>query len=387
MSKNKLKNKKRSKVSKKTPSLLSTVRFSHPLAVVSLVFITLLATANIQITQNLSTSSSGVLGEDEQSEDQKQAEEDTKEAEKQAEEAQKESAKQREEVEKQAEQAQKESAKQKVGRQEQREKAAKITTTNTTVTSGSSRRSIKSKTATISPSGVKMKTETEGNKQETEIETVDGQKIKTKVEDDGTTKIEIEDGTLKLKYSIENGQVVLKTEDEDGEEVEIEDDELEELESNVEDELEDDDIKLVATADNQLALTQNKIAAITDFPLSINAETKQFVVTTPTGQKTVWVLPGEAVDNLLATGIVNKIETPSSDLAAQDQLGALTGVAEIETRDNEIVYKIKGSKVHRVLGIIPITTPVTAFVSADTGLTIAKQQSVLTNFIDLLSSN
>lgn len=379
MQKNKLKNKKRGKISKKTFSPLSTVRLSHPLAIISLVFVTLLAAASIQTTQKFSTSSLDVLGEDEQSEEQKQAEEAVEEAEKQAEEAQKESAKQR------------------VGRQEQKEKAAKTTTTkttttnttttNTTVTSGSSRKSIKSKTVTISPSGVKMKTETEGNKRETEIETVDGQKIRTKIEDDGATKIEIENGTLKLKYSIENGQVVLKAEDEDGEEVEIEDDELEELESNVEDELEDDDIKLVATTDNQLALTQNQIAALTDFPLSINAETKQLVVTTPAGQKTVWVLPGEAVDNLLATGIVNKIETPPSGLAAQDQLGTLTGVVEIETRDNEIVYKIKGSKVHHVLGIIPITTPVTAFVSTDTGLTVAKQQSILTNFIDLLSSN
>lgn len=349
MSKNKHKNKKRNTVSNKSHSSLAKLRFSPPFIIIALATITLLAAANIQTTQNLTASTQNVLGENEQSEEQKQAEEQQKEAEKQAEEAQEESAKQAEEQQKEAEK----------------------TTTNTS--------------ETVSPNGLKMKTESEDEKQKTEIETADGQKIKTKTENDGTTKIEIENGTVKLKYSVVNGQVVLNAENEDGEEVEIEDDELEELENDVENELEDDDIRLVSTADNQLALTQNQIAALTNFPLSINVETKELIITTPGGQKVVTVLPGEAVQNLLATGIINSIETPPSDITTQDQLGTLTGVAEIETRDNEIVYKIKGKKTHRIFGIIPVTTPVTAFVSTDTGLTVAKQQSILTNTIDFLS--
>ena len=157
------------------------------------------------------------------------------------------------------------------------------------------------------------------------------------------------------------------------------------MENEVEDELGDDDIRLIPTTDNQLALTQNQIAALTDFPLSINVETKELIITTSTGQKVVTVLPDDAVRNLLATGIINSVETPPADIATQDQLGTLTGVVEIETHDNEIVYKIKGKKTHLMLGIIPVTTPVTAFVSTDTGLTVAKQQSILTNVIDFLS--
>ena len=79
-----------------------------------------------------------------------------------------------------------------------------------------------------------------GNKSETEIETADGQRIKTKIEDDGTTKVEIESGKLKLKYVIENGKLVLKIENESGEEVELSDDEL----SEIENELEDDGFKI-----------------------------------------------------------------------------------------------------------------------------------------------
>lgn len=329
-----------------------TLKLSRPLVVTALVFVTLLAAATIQTTQNLTASTQNVLGDNEQSEEQKQAEEVVKESAKQAEEQQKE---------------------------------AEKTTTNTSQNSGPSRQSIKSKTETVSPNGLKMKTESEGNKQETEIETADGQKIKTKIEDDGTTKIEIRNGTVRLKYSIENGQVVLKVENEDGEEVEIEDDELAELEDVVEDELADDDIQLTPTTNGQLAVTKNQVAAVTNFPLSINVETKELIVTTPAGQKVVTVLPDEAVANLLATGIINRVETAPADTTTQGELGALTGIVKLEIRNNEMVYKVKGTKTHRIFGFIPVTTPVTAFVSTDTGITVAKQQSILTNIIDFLS--
>lgn len=364
MSKTNHKNKKSNIAANKTLSSVAKLEFSHPLTIIALAVITLLVIANIHTTQNLTASAQNVLGENEESEEQKQAEEQQQEAEKQAEEAQEESAKQAAELQKEAEEK----------------------STNTPEASEPPRMSIKSKTETISPTGLKMKTESEDEKQETEIETADGQKIKTKIEDDGTTKIEIENGTIKLKYSIVNGQVVLNVENEDGEEVEITDDELEKLENEVENDLEDDDLRLVSTTDNQLALTQNQIAALTDFPLSINVETNELIVTTSAGQKIVTVLPEEAVQNLLATGIINSIETPPSDIAAQDQLGALTGVVEIEERDSEIVYKIKGKKTHLMFGIIPVSTPVTAFVSTDTGLPVAKQQSILTNVIDFIST-
>jgi len=363
MAKTKHKNKKRNIASNKLHSSLAKLRLSHPFPIIALAIITLLTASNIQTTQNFTKGGQNVLGENEQNEEQKEVEEQQEEAEKQAEEAQEESLKQEEEQQKEAE---------------------KITT-DTTEASEPPRTSIKSKTETVSLNDQQVEIESEDGEQETEIETVDGQKIKTKTEDDGTTKIEIENGTVKLKYSIVNGQVVLNVENEDGEEVEIEDDELEELENEVENELEDDGIRLVSTTNNQLALTQNQIAALTNLPLSINAETKELIIITPTGQRVVTVLPDEAVQNLIAAGIINSIETPPEEITTQDQLGTLTGVVEIETRDSEIVYKIKGNKTHLMLGIIPVTTPVTAFVSTDTGLTVAKQQSILTNVIDFLS--
>lgn len=360
MAKAKSKIKKRNSTSNKSNLSLPKIGSSHIFAIIGLAIIVLLITANIQTKQNLTASAQSVLGEDEQSEEQKQAEEEQKESEKQAEEEQDEAEKQEEEQEKED------------------DKSISF--------SPSPRTSIKSKTETNSSNNIKTKTEIEDKKEETEIETADGQKIKTKIEDDGTTKIEVENGSVKLKYKIENGQVVINVENEDGEELELEDEDLEELEMEVEDVLEDDNVRLIPSLNNQLALTQNNIAALTNFPLSINIETKELIITTPAGQKIITVLPDEAVENLLNTGIINKIDNLTSEnILSEDQINPFTGIIKIETYDDKIVYKVKGEKTHRVFGIIPINAPVTAFVSTDSGLPIAKEQSLLTNFIDLLS--
>ena len=364
MARNKSKRRSKRTSSRKKTFKLFGIKFSNPFITFFAILLVLFLAANIQTTQNLTAGIQNVLGEGEESEEQKQQEEAAKETVKQQEEAQKESEKQKE---------------------EQQKEASKQETSN----SGSSNSSGKSSTGTlktkfesVSSDGTKIKTKSEGSKQETEIETADGQKIRTKIEDDGTTKIEIENGAIKLKYRVENGQIVLKAENEDGEEVEIEDDELEELEDAVDDELEDDDMELALAKDDKLAVVKNQVAAVTDFPLSIDVVTKQLVVTTPQGQKIVTVLPDEAVKNLLATGIINEIQ---QDKEAQEQLGVLDGVVKLEIRSNEVVYKVNGIKKHRMLGFIPVDSPVAVFVSADTGNTVLKQQSILTNLVDLLS--
>ena len=222
----------------------------------------------------------------------------------------------------------------------------------------------------------KSKIKTEGNKQETEIETADGQKIKTKVEDDGTTKVEIERGQLKVKYVLENGTFKLKAENESGKEVELEDDELDEVES----ELEDDGIK-IASATGRPVLSRNNIGAQTDFPLSIDIGTNQLIVTTPAGQRVVTVLPDQAVQNLLAANILNSVD--STDTTGE--LETLDSVVKLEMRNGEVVYRVKGVKKRRLLGLFNVHNSTTVFVSSESGLPVAQEQSLLANIVDSLS--
>ncbi len=221
-------------------------------------------------------------------------------------------------------------------------------------------------------------------KQETEIETSSGQKIKTKVEDNGTTKVEVEQAKLKFKYSVENGQVKFEVEDEASKEAKLSEKEIEAAEDELENELEKEGVK-IATGGGQLAIAKNKYAATTNFPLSVDVNTKQLIVTTPAGQKVVTILPDQAIQNLLETGVVSKIESQASDADLTKNLGSLNGVIKLEERGSEMVYRIKGIKNHKLLGIIPVSTTATAYVSAQSGNLVAEDQSLIANLIKLLS--
>ena len=275
-----------------------------------------------------------------------------------------EQAKQQEEAEKQAQEQQKEETK-KVEEQQ--------------------KESLKSSNFGSGTSGSSVNTQKSGNKKETEIETAAGRKIKTKIEDNGTTKVEIEHGELKIKYIMENGQVVKTVENDDGDEVELEDDELEEIETEIEDELEDDGIE-ISTDSGKPTVIKNQVAASTEFPLSIDVGTNQLIITTPEGQKVVMVLPDQAVQNLLATGIINSVNLiQASDIPPTSTLGPVESILQLRVRNGEPVYEIEGTKIFRLFAVIPVSQPVKAIVSAETGNILTKQQSFLTNVIDLLS--
>lgn len=337
-------------------------------------FLVLIFVAAVVGVISFSPSSQNVLGE---SEEGKKAEEQAKEESKKAEEAKKEEPKKTEEVKKEEVKKVEEPVKEEVKKtiEQQRENSKK--------TEEAKKENPKSKTENISPTGVKSKTKIEGNKRETEIETPDGQKIKTKVEDDGTTKVEIEQGKLKLKYKLENGQMKLKAENEQGVEVELDDKDFDEMEDEMEDELESRGIK-ISTGSGKPVLAKNNVAAQTDFPLSVDVATNQLIVTTPAGQKVVTILPDQAIQNLLDTNIINKVDS-SSDPLLTEELGQLNGVVKLEIKNDKAVYIVKGTKSHRLLGFIPVNASTTVFVSAETGETVETEQPFITSVIDFLS--
>lgn len=203
------------------------------------------------------------------------------------------------------------------------------------------------------------KKQTEERK-ETEIETQNGQKIKTKVEDDGTTKVEIEQDDLKIKYEVKNGEVNSVEEDKDEPEDELEG----------ESELDDEELE-ISTEEERHTVRLNGVSASTNFPLSIDVATNELIVATKDGPKIVAVLPDRAVANLLATGIVDRVDSETE--------------LELQVQNGEPVYQIGGLKRYRFLAFIPVTQPVVSVVSAETGEVVATQQSVWANIVDFLS--
>lgn len=206
--------------------------------------------------------------------------------------------------------------------------------------------------------------------EKTKVQT-EGKKIKAKVEDDGSIKVEFEEKKLKLKYVTENGKVKVEAEDEASDEAKISEKELENAQNELENELEKDGIK-IGTQSGETIITKNNFSTLTRFPLSINPDTRQLTVNTPAGSKVVAVLPDQAIQNMLTNNIFNKIATSS-------------GSFKLETKGDELVYEVNGEKTYKILGLVPVVTSSTAFVSAQSGKVVAQNQSLLTSFINLLS--
>lgn len=328
-------------------------------AIVFVALFLLLVANSTPTTVILSQSTTTVLGDDDaQKEAEKKQEEQKNEEEKKSEETRNEGQKQQEER-----------------KQEQRQEAEKTQQTVSQSSNTGSSNLPKATTRTESNT-FRLKTDTEGVKQESEYETANGQKIKTKVEDDGKTKIELEQGGTKIKYVIENGKIVVKKEHE--QDTDLSNDETEEIENEFEDTLENQGISL-ASDTAKPTFMKNNIRAASNFPLSFNPETKALIVTTPAGEKTLAILPDQAVENMLKNNILSDISSESS--------GTQSAQAIVTTYDGTLSYEIDGEKTHRIFGILPVKTPVKVFVSAETGEPLAKRQTVLTSLIDFLSPN
>ena len=119
------------------------------------------------------------------------------------------------------------------------------------------------------------------------------------------------------------------------------------------------------------ALPGGEIAATTNFPITVDRETNSIAVETPLGTINVQQLPSTAIQQVLAGNIIDTVE--STEL----------GESETETSDpnKQVVYRIKGVKNTRFLGLIKINAPILAEVSAITGqTTFVKQQWYLNAF-------
>ncbi|GIW57645.1 MAG: hypothetical protein KatS3mg083_590 [Candidatus Dojkabacteria bacterium] len=224
--------------------------------------------------------------------------------------------------------------------------------------------------------------ESNNNLSEREIEVEDhtGQKTKIKIKDDGTTKVELEKGELKIKYRFENGLFLAKVENEDGEEVEMGEEEVKNIEDEIETKLEKEGIK-VTSAGADLLFSKNNITALSRFPLAISTETNKLIVTTPKGERVVAVLPDDAVNQILKLKVIDSLEKTESNGPSERSAQGI----ELTTRNGEIVYKILGKRTYRLFSLIPIQSSLEAQVSAETGQVISVDKPIITRIIDFFS--
>lgn len=230
----------------------------------------------------------------------------------------------------------------------------------------------------ISPTGgVRIKQE-EGK---TEIKFGEGEKIKVKTKE-GEIKTEIVSGGVKVKLERKDGRLKIKAENEAGEELELGEEEIFKIEERI-----DKNIVKVATGEGEkMVFGRGNVAAATNFPLSVDLTTNSLVVKTPSGTKTVAVLPDAAVNNLLAANVIDKLGAAA--LTAATASGGLSGVSSIiqfGERNGVAVYDVAGEKQERLFGLIPVSIRKTVTVSAETGELVGQNKTLLNTLLDAFS--
>ena len=164
-----------------------------------------------------------------------------------------------------------------------------------------------------------------------------------------------------------------EVEDEVENEVEDEDEDLAEDEEELEVESGSEAAKVkikikIKRVENRFVFMTREIEAETDFPLSVNPTTNELVVTTPSGERVVTILPDQAVANMLANNIFNRQRN-----------------VNIVFENGTVIYRISGDRDEKLLGIFNVVIPTTAVVSADTGQLVTQEQPFFFRFLDLLS--
>lgn len=223
-------------------------------------------------------------------------------------------------------------------------------------------------------------TNTQGTETETEIK--NGVKVKTKVEDNGAKKVEAETEDVHFTFQEENGVIKLHVEKQNGEDIRTREHlkERDELEQ----ELEDEEIK-ISSEDGQMEIEHNAVAARFGFPLSIDPVTRELIVTTPEGERTVAVLPDEAMQRLFAAGVLTPAASGSATPADASTSGTLASSVELTLKNGNLVYEVQGKKHEKFLGLVPVTLERTVTVSALSGEVLSQTQSILATILGFLS--
>jgi len=120
-----------------------------------------------------------------------------------------------------------------------------------------------------------------------------------------------------------------------------------------------------------LTIEKNDTKARITMPISINPTTNILTVDTKSGPMKVSIMPDDALSIIRQLKVVDKSGVP------QDII--------LESRNNQLQYRIRANKQERLLWVIPITVPKDVYVAADTGGLIEIKLSPFYDFLTLFT--
>lgn len=236
------------------------------------------------------------------------------------------------------------------------------------------------KIETITTEGIVTKTKIEEGETKTEVRFPDGTTIKSKVEE-GETKVEVSRAGVKVTFKREGNEFKIKVKNEQGEETLVDHNEFLIIDQSAEKE----QIR-VRTLQDRAIIELPNTQAITDLPISVDLATNVLSVTTPVGERELTVLPDQAIQNMLAANVVDRIGgIELANQVRQGQVAALDQVITLGEANGVPIYEIQGLNENLLLGFIPVTTKATVIVSAETGEVVSTTQSLIATIVEVLS--
>lgn len=232
-------------------------------------------------------------------------------------------------------------------------------------------------------SSTQIRTQTEMKQDETrtEVRLSEEERIRTRTKD-GLTRIDITSGGVKVRLEQRDDRVIVKAEQEDGTEVELEDDTL----LKIDERLGASGIKVATAGAETFVVQREGVGAITNFPLSIDLSTNTLTVNTSDGQRRVAVLPDQAIQNIIAANIVNRIGGLSVvEEVRNNNLNSVEQLITLGERNGVPVYEIQGISDQKLLGFVPVLIQKEVEVSAETGEIVATDLSLKDRIVDFFS--
>ncbi|HEX7042313.1 MAG TPA: hypothetical protein VF189_03615 [Patescibacteria group bacterium] len=191
------------------------------------------------------------------------------------------------------------------------------------------------------------------------------------------SKLEINKEGTKVELQVEDGKIVVKAKSKDGTTTNLDTkDALEKLNET----LGNEDFKISTDGAHGLVIAQENVQAHTTFPVSVDPTTNSLTITTPSGTKTVTVLPNVAIQHILDARLLTNIQNSTTDEGS----GSAQTVA-LTTQNGQAVFEVNGTSNKKIFGLFPVSFAKQIVVSAESGNIVGTNETLLSKLLESLS--
>ncbi len=178
-------------------------------------------------------------------------------------------------------------------------------------------------------------------------------------------------GDVDVFYKLMGSQVLLGAENSEGRQLKIKDGDLRSAEITLNKVLDKKNLRLSVTSNNDFALVEGSVIALTTMPIHVNIDSHKVFLETNEGKKELKILPEQAIKQAVGLKSFEKLNADS--------------LPSIESFGEELSYKVVGDKTYKVFGFIKAKAKQNVYIAAESGEVTEGVQPLMTRIIRLIS--